>query len=101
MKATPSIPPPFDELAARIRGEARTDTLRRYQLSTDASIFRKMPAAVVYPRCTEDVQETVRFAVRQGLSVHPRGAGSGLCGSAVGDGIVVDFSKYKIGRAHV
>jgi FAD/FMN-containing dehydrogenase/Fe-S oxidoreductase len=94
MKPKPTITPPFDELAARIRGEVWTDALRRYQLSTDASIFRKMPAAVVYPRCAADVQETVRFAVRQGLSVHPRGAGSGLCGSAVGDGVVVDFSKF-------
>ncbi len=94
MKAFPPISPPFDELAASIRGEVWTDALRRYQLSTDASIFRKMPAAVVYPRRAEDVQETVRFAVRQGLSVHPRGAGSGLCGSSVGDGIVLDFSKF-------
>ncbi len=94
MKHKPSIAPPFTELAATIQGEVRTDVLRRYQLSTDASIFRKMPAAVVYPRCSADVQEAVRFAVRQGLSVHPRGAGSGLCGSAVGDGVVVDFSKY-------
>jgi FAD/FMN-containing dehydrogenase/Fe-S oxidoreductase len=86
--------PPFDNLAARIQGDVHTDPLRRYLLSTDASIFRKMPAAVVYPHCAQDVQAVVQFAAAHGVSVHPRGAGSGLCGSAVGDGIVVDFSRY-------
>ncbi len=84
----------FNQLDSSISGEVHTDALRRYMLSTDASIFRKMPAAVVYPRNTADVQATMVFAVANGMSVHPRGAGSGLCGSAVGDGIVLDFSKY-------
>jgi len=101
MKKRNAIAPPFDQLAGRLSGQVHTDALRRYQLSTDASIFRKMPAAVVYPRCTEDVQATVEFAVRQGFSVHPRGAGSGLCGSAVGDGIVIDFSKFMNRLLHL
>ncbi|WP_373498898.1 anaerobic glycerol-3-phosphate dehydrogenase subunit C, partial [Desulfococcus sp.] len=37
---------------------------------------------------------TVAFARERGLSVHPRGAGSGLCGGALGGGIVVDFTRY-------
>jgi FAD/FMN-containing dehydrogenase/Fe-S oxidoreductase len=85
---------PFDKLENRIAGDVCTDTLQRYMLSTDASIFRKMPAAVVYPKNSGDVQQTVIFAVRQNFSVHARGAGSGLCGAAVGDGIVVDFTRY-------
>ncbi|MBT8340017.1 MAG: FAD-binding protein [Desulfatitalea sp.] len=89
-----SVAAPFGQLAAQIHGEVHTDELRRFQLATDASIFQKMPAAVVYPRCREDVQATVRFAVAHGYHLHPRGAGSGLCGSALGDGIVVDFSKH-------
>lgn len=84
----------FSQLAAQIEGEVHTDTFRRWMLSTDASIFQVMPVAVVYPKTTGDVQATVRFAGRHGLQVHPRGAGSGLCGSALGNGIVVDFSKY-------
>lgn len=82
---------PLDRL---ISGEVHTDVLRRYMLSTDASIFKKMPAAVVYPRNTADVRAVLVFAAANGLPVHPRGAGSGLCGSAVGDGIVLDFSKF-------
>ena len=63
-------------------------------LSTDGSIFRKEPVAVVYPRTAEDVKTIVKFAAKNRLTIHPRGTGSGLCGSALGSGIVVDFTRY-------
>ncbi|HYR02493.1 MAG TPA: FAD-binding oxidoreductase, partial [Syntrophobacteria bacterium] len=84
----------FRELRAAISGEVHTDPLRRYLLSTDGSIFRVQPACVVYPRTAADVVLAVRFARSHGLTVHPRGAGSGLCGSALGTGIIIDFTKY-------
>ena len=84
----------FDALGRRLDGDLHADPLRRHLLSTDGSIFQQTPAAVVYPRHTGDVAETVRFARENGLPVHPRGAGSGLCGGALGNGIVVDFTRY-------
>ena len=63
-------------------------------LSTDASIYRREPVAVVYPKSTRDVIRTVKFAAARGLPIHSRGAGSGLCGSAIGTGIVIDFTRY-------
>jgi glycolate oxidase len=41
-----------------------------------------MPAAVVRPRTTAQVQHAVRTAAKHGLPVVPRGAGSGLSGGA-------------------
>jgi len=41
-----------------------------------------MPAAVVRPRTTGEVQHAVRTAARHGVAVVPRGAGSGLSGGA-------------------
>ena len=67
----------FSRLAAEIRGEVHTDLLRRYMLSTDGSIFRKTPAAVVYPKSTDDVQAVMRPAMcirqigGQQANVHP------------------------------
>ena len=40
------------------------------------------PAAVVLPRCTEDVVAVMRIAHRHGVPVVPRGAGSGLAGAS-------------------
>ncbi len=83
----------MEPLQNRIAGQVFTDPIRTGLLSTDGSIYRIKPAAVVYPASVADVIQTVRFAGENGLSVHPRGAGSGLCGSALGSGIVLDFSK--------
>ena len=88
-------------LGRDIRGDVYTDTLRKCMLSTDGSIFKKQPTGVVYPQKTEDVVKTVLFAAENGLAVHPRGAGSGLCGSAIGNGIVVDFTKYMNRLLHI
>ena len=41
-----------------------------------------MPAAVVRPRTTAEVQAAVRAAARHGVPVVPRGAGTGLSGGA-------------------
>ncbi|MDX2499115.1 MAG: anaerobic glycerol-3-phosphate dehydrogenase subunit C [Deltaproteobacteria bacterium] len=84
----------FEQLNQKISGDAYWDPVRVYMLSTDASIYRREPAAVVYPRSNRDVISTVEFAAANGLSIHSRGAGSGLCGSAIGTGIVIDFTRY-------
>jgi len=84
----------FEELSGKIKGDVFTDAVRRYLHSTDGSIFRTEPACVVYPKDRDDVVTAVKFASRYGLSIHSRGAGSGLCGSAIGNGIVIDFAKY-------
>lgn len=48
------------------------------------------PAAVVFPRTTEEVQEVVRAAARERVPIVPRGAGSGLSGGATAiDGCIV------------
>jgi len=87
----------FEELSENIKGDVYTDTVRRYLHSTDGSYFRVEPACVVYPSEAADVVTAVKFAARYGLSIHSRGAGSGLCGSAIGNGIVLDFTKYMNG----
>ncbi len=92
MTSSPSLF--FRPLASRIQGDLCCGAMDRYMLATDGSIFKKEPLAVVYPKSCHDVVATVNFARRHHLSLHPRGSGSGLCGSALGDGLVIDFSRY-------
>ena len=89
-----NTPAPFEKLVGRIAGDVCRQPIDRILLATDGSIFSRVPAAVVYPKHTGDVVETVAFARRHHIPVHPRGAGSGLCGSALGAGIVVDFTRH-------
>ncbi|MGL4513428.1 MAG: FAD-binding and (Fe-S)-binding domain-containing protein [Lacipirellulaceae bacterium] len=83
-----------EDLRGVVAGDVLCDDLSRALYATDASLYEITPAAVVRPRVTSDVVAVVRYAVDQGLPIHPRGAGSGLAGGAVGEGIVVDFSRY-------
>lgn len=82
-----------EDLRGLVSGEVLHDELNRSLYATDASIFERMPLAVVRPRSAADVAATVRWAAEHQLPVHPRGAGSNLAGSAIGPGIVVDTSR--------
>ena len=54
-----------------------------YTYGFDASIFHKTPDMGVQPRTTEQVSEVMKIAYANRIPVVPRGAGTGLCGSAV------------------
>ena len=62
--------------------------------ATDASVYRKIPLAVAYPRGVSDIQKLIYFAQKHKVSLIPRTAGTSLAGQCVGEGIVVDVSKH-------
>ena len=62
--------------------------------ATDASVYRKIPLAVAYPRGVSDIQKLIYFALKHKVSLIPRTAGTSLAGQCVGEGIVVDVSKH-------
>ncbi|WP_062995112.1 FAD-binding and (Fe-S)-binding domain-containing protein [Nocardia mikamii] len=81
-------------LRDRIDGEVDDDARRRAEYSSDASNYRVLPAAVVYPRGDEDVAAAVRFAREEGKPITARGGGTSVAGNAIGPGLVLDFSRY-------
>jgi FAD/FMN-containing dehydrogenase/Fe-S oxidoreductase len=83
-----------DDLKGILKGESRFDDLTCALYSTDASIFEVRPAGVVVPRDEEDVQALVRYAAEHQVPLVPRGAGTGLAGESLGEGLIVDLSKY-------
>ena len=89
------------QLRRELRGEVVDGMLDRYLLATDGSIFMRQPRAVVYPKNTRDVVAAVNFARENKFPIHPRGAGSGLCGSSLGNGIVIDFTRYMNRPIHL
>lgn len=81
-------------LALDLEGECHTDHLMRVLYSTDASAYSEMPLAVVIPRSLGDLKKIIAFANTEKTSLIPRTAGTSLAGQVVGNGIVVDVSKY-------
>ncbi|MCB0642261.1 MAG: FAD-binding protein, partial [Phaeodactylibacter sp.] len=86
--------PLLKELETLIQGEVHVGHTMRVLYATDASVYRELPAAVVLPKNTADIQALIRFAARYRMPLIPRAAGTSLAGQCVGTGIVVDVSKY-------
>jgi len=82
------------ELQANFKGEIYGDDIWRKIYATDASAYKEEPLAVVLPKDAEDVKAVIAFANRYALPLIARTAGTSLAGQVVGNGIVVDVSKY-------
>lgn len=59
--------------------------------SVDASSYLLKPSVVVFPRNEHDISKILRFASKNRISLTPRGGGTGLVGSALGRGIILDM----------
>ncbi len=82
----------------RIRGagcDVFFDNLTRQLYATDASIYQVEPAGVAFPRNAEQASAIIRETADAAVSITPRGAGTSLSGGAIGDGLIVDFSRHN------
>lgn len=88
----------LQDLAADLKkhssAEVYLDLPTRLLYSTDASNYQITPLAVVIPRHEDDVLATVEACIALDLPLLARGGGSSLAGQAVGEAVVLDFSKY-------
>ncbi len=84
----------WNELKSKLKGDLYTGDTMRILYATDASAYRELPLAVARPRDAEDISTIIKFAHKMGVTIIPRTAGTSLAGQVVGEGIVVDVSKY-------
>jgi FAD/FMN-containing dehydrogenase/Fe-S oxidoreductase len=75
--------------------DVRFDSLTRQLYSTDASIYQIRPVGVAFPKTAEQASFVIRATADAGVSITPRGAGTSLVGNAIGEGLVVDFSRHN------
>ena len=84
----------FEALSKQIEGDLLDSDLSRSLYSSGASLYRIKPQAIVQPRSTNDLVATIRFAREHRIPITARGGGTSRTGSELGEGIVIDFSKY-------
>ncbi len=84
----------FSPLSQNLQGELLVDDLTKALYATDASVYRKLPKAIAYPKNIADLKILVAFANEHKISLIPRTAGTSLAGQCVGEGIIVDVSKH-------
>ncbi len=73
------------------------DNLTRQLYATDASIYQIEPMAVAFPRSAAQASSIIGAAAEANIAITPRGAGSGLAGGAIGEGLIIDFSRHNRG----
>jgi FAD/FMN-containing dehydrogenase/Fe-S oxidoreductase len=83
------------EVFAATGCDVRFDNLTRQLFATDASIYQIEPIGVAFPRSAQQASAVIRAAADGNISVTPRGAGTSLVGNAIGEGLIVDFSRYN------
>jgi len=76
------------------KGDIFTDDSTCLMYATDASAYREVPIAVARPKDKKDIIRLLDFARQEKTSLIPRTAGTSLAGQVVGNGIIVDVSKY-------
>ncbi|MGJ8746006.1 FAD-binding and (Fe-S)-binding domain-containing protein [Polaribacter sp.] len=84
----------LDNLNNSLSGDVLFDNLHKTLYATDASVYRKIPLAVAFPKDDKDIKTLIAFATKNKITLIPRTAGTSLAGQCVGEGIVVDVSKH-------
>ncbi|HEY5145934.1 MAG TPA: FAD-binding oxidoreductase, partial [Polyangiaceae bacterium] len=84
------------------RGDLGTDYATRLSAATDNSIYQLLPAAVIFPRTTDDVALALRLVDEprfHAVTLTARGGGTGTNGQSLTAGVVMDLSRHmaKIG----
>ncbi|MEI6280472.1 MAG: FAD-binding oxidoreductase [bacterium] len=95
-----------EEIQNFFKGDIDDSEATLVKYSHDASLLEVRPRAVYFPKDAEDVKNLVKWVKEnkinnsnseQGganLSITPRCAGTDMSGGAIGESIILDFSKY-------
>src|SRR5579859_6688850 len=81
-------------LKSSIQGEVRFDPVSCALYSTDASVYQIRPTGVVLPKTREDLIRIVEICRRYRCPITMRGGGTAQAGQSIGEGLIVDTSKY-------
>lgn len=84
----------WSQLTKSFEGDLHRGEAIRHIYATDASAYRELPHAVAIPKSEADIKRLIQFANHNQTPLIPRAAGTSLAGQVVGDGIIVDISKY-------
>src|SRR3712207_6650950 len=80
-------------------GDVDDSGLARALYSSDGSLYRVLPRAVVRPRHPDEIEATLAVCRELGVPSTARGAGTSIAGNAAGPGAVLDTSRY-LSRVH-
>src|SRR3989338_5305172 len=97
-----------EEIEKFFKGEVENNKETLVKYSRDASIFEVKPKLVLFPKDSEDVKNLVKWVSEnkdkyedpeknkdwKNLSITSRCAGTDMSGGAIGESIILDFTKH-------
>ncbi len=89
----------LSKLKSYIQGDIAHDNTILEKYSCDTSVFKIKPLAVIYPKNSLDIAHVVKFVQDNknnipNLSITARSGGSDMTGGALGQGLILDVTKY-------
>ena len=60
----------LEKLRESLEGELRIDTLSKALYATDASVYRKTPLGVAFPKGTSDIKKLILFVLVRAYNVN-------------------------------
>lgn len=87
------------ELLKFFKGDVEDDEETLIKYSHDASLLEVRPEIVLFPKNTEDVKNLVKWVGENknkypDLTITARCAGTDMSGGAIGESIILDFTRY-------
>ena len=76
------------------KDDVLTSYAHRILYAHDASSYRIVPKGIVFPKTNEDISFMLVLAKKYSIGLTFRSAGTSLSGQAVGEGIIIDCSRY-------
>ena len=88
----------FDVLKSKgFKGDIEYSHSARLLVSTDNSVYQRMPQGVIFPKDNQDIVTALKLRAEplyEKLVITPRGGGTGTNGQSLNDGITIDCSRY-------
>ena len=91
-------------LSKKVKCAVLWDNFARDYYSVDSSSYILKPSAIAIPRTESDIIKIIKFCKKNEIPVTPRGAGTGLVGGSLGNGIIIDMqrmNRIKLGKTFV
>lgn len=89
-----NIPPLFSDLAKALAGEMEFSQQKLQEYSNDGSPYTIRPQSVIYPKNGTDIKHILSFAREYTMPLTVCGNGSARTGGSLGEGIVIDMTRY-------
>lgn len=77
-----------------LKGDVLVDNFSKTYYSVDASNYQIYPQMICFPKDKDDIIELIESTKNNNMPITCRGAGTGLIGNSLSNGLIMDFTRF-------